>query len=201
MEALRSLAMQGSINTFRKGVPDVVSDYHRCDRHQDQDGFVGSRVAVRSVAIRSGRPIRLGKNIFPLDAATLARPGRLLRRGVPINTARTCARAPAHVRAGPVVSALGSQGKCAVVTGHLRARLVAGKTAFLDARSAQRVGWKELVCPHDTRNSCPTIDFAITRFSTTTCNRRPGPLLDVWRGFWGPPAGPVFGLTCSSIPC
>ena len=84
-----------------------------------------------------------------------------------------------------MVNALGFQGKCAVVLGHLRARLVAGKTAFLDARSAQRVGWKGLVFPHDTRNSCPTIDVALTRFSATTCNRRPGPLLDVWTGFSG----------------
>jgi len=58
-----------------------------------------------------------------------------------MNRERTCARAPAQVRAGPMVNALGSQGECAVVTGHLRARLVAGKTAFLDARSAQPMGW------------------------------------------------------------
>ena len=45
---------------------------------------------------------------------------------------RTCARAPAHVRAGHMVNALGFQGMCYRVTGHLRARQVLGKTAFLD---------------------------------------------------------------------
>ena len=87
------------------------------------------------------------------------------------------------------MNALRFQGECALVLGHLRARLVGGKTAFLDARSAQRVGWKGLAFPHDTRNSCPTIDFAITRFSATTCNRRPGPLLDIWTGFLGASRG------------
>ena len=113
------------------------------------------------------------------------RPDRLLRREVPINTARKCARAPAHVRAGPRGNALGFQGECAVVTGHLRARQFAGKTPFLDARSAQRMGCKGLAFSCHTRNSCPTINFDITRFSEMTYNRWPGPLLDAWTGFLG----------------
>ena len=72
--------------------------------------------------------------------APAVRLDRLFRREVPINSARKCARAPAHLRAGPMVNALGPQGECAVVAGHLRARHVAGKTPFLDARSAQHAG-------------------------------------------------------------
>ena len=133
--------------------------------------------------------IDLGRISSLLAPPPRARTGRLLQREVPINSVRKCARAPAHVRAGPMVNALGPQGECALVLGHLRARLVGGETAFLDARSAQRVGWKGLAFPHETRNFCPTIDFAITRFSATTCNRRPGPLLDIWTGFLGASRG------------
>ena len=107
-------------------------------------------------------------------ASSLSHPGAparldpLLRGEGPINRQRTCARALAHVRAGPVVNALGFQGMCYRVIGHLRARQVAGKTPFLDARTAQRVKCKGLAFLGQTRNFRPTIDFDITRFSTTT---------------------------------
>ena len=136
--------------------------------------------------------LAFGRISSPPHPATHARVGRLLRRGVPINSARKCAGALAHVRAGPRGNALGPQGECAVVIGHLRARQVAGKTAFLDERSAQRVGWKGLAFSDGTRNSCPTIGFDITRFSATTCNRWPGPLLDTWTGLGGGVWAPGF---------
>ena len=82
-----------------------------------------------------------------------------------------------------MVNAPGSQGECAVVIGHLRARHVAGKTAFLDARSAQHGGWQALAFSDETHNSCPTIGLNITRFVAMTYGRRPGPLLDTWTGF------------------
>jgi len=136
-------------------------------------------------SIGADRRAPFGTNFFPKRPAGRDRLDRLLRGEVPINRERTCARALAHVRAGPMVSALGFQGECAVVTGHLRARLVAGKTAFLDGRSAQRGGWKGLRFSHDTRNSCPTNGVDITRVSAMTCNRWPGPLLDTWTGLGG----------------
>ena len=152
------------------------------------------QVAARPGAITPDRPIPLGKNIFPPRPATTVRPDRLLRREGPINRERTCARAPAHVRSGPMVNALGPQGECAGVIGHLRARLIAGKTAFLDARTAQHAAWKGLAFSHETRNSRPTIDLDLTRFSETTYSPRPGPLLDIWtgllEGFRGPRCPP-----------
>ena len=45
---------------------------------------------------------------------------------------RTCARARGGVRWGSMVNALGFQRRCYMVTGHLRARHVLGKTPFLD---------------------------------------------------------------------
>jgi len=91
-----------------------------------------------------------------------------------------------------MVNALGFQRRCYRVIGHLRARLFAGKTAFLDARSAQHAGWKGFAFSHETRNSCPTIGFDITRFSATTCIRWPGPLLDAWTGLLGASRRPGF---------
>jgi len=44
---------------------------------------------------------------------------------------------------------------------------------------------KALVFPHATHNSCPTIGFDGTRFMTTTYDRPPEPLLDVWTAFLG----------------
>jgi len=91
-----------------------------------------------------------------------------------------------------MVNALGFQRRCYRVIGHLRARLFADKTAFLDARSAQHAGWKGFAFSHETRNSCPTIGFDITRFSATTCIRWPGPLLDAWTGLLGASRRPGF---------
>ena len=85
-------------------------------------------------------PFPYGRISSPITSAARAGPDGLLRGEVPINRLCKCARAPAHVRAGPRGNALRFHGECAVVTGHLRARHVAGKTAFLDGRTAQLQG-------------------------------------------------------------
>ena len=102
-----------------------------------------------NAAYRGGRsPHSLWEEFLPKGPRPPnCRVDRLLRGEVPINTLRKCARARAHLRAGPRGNALGFQGECALVAGHLRARHVAGENAFLDARSAQHVGWKRLVFP------------------------------------------------------
>ena len=111
----------------------------------------------------------------------------MLRGGVPINTSRKCARAPAHVRAGPRGNALRFHGECALVAGHLRARHVAGENALLDARSAQRTGFKGLASVGPTRNSCPTSGVDATHCKATTCDCWSGQLLDVSKGSWEGP--------------
>ena len=55
---------------------------------------------------------------------------------------RTCARARGGVRWGPMVNALGFQGMCYRVIGHLRARHVLGKTPFLDEVTRASLGYE-----------------------------------------------------------